>query len=59
MDLQITGIFGLLTLIIAVYVIIQILGSNADTARKVLWIVLVLILPLIGAILWWFMGPKS
>ncbi|MFK8017295.1 MAG: PLD nuclease N-terminal domain-containing protein [Gammaproteobacteria bacterium] len=59
MDLKISGIFGLLTLAVTVYVILNIAGSNATTKTKALWIVLVLILPLIGSILWWFTGPKS
>jgi len=59
MDLKISGIFGLLTLAVTVYVILNIAGSNAATKTKVLWIVLVLVLPLIGSILWWFTGPKS
>lgn len=59
MDLNISGIFGLLTLAIAVYVILQVAQSSATTGKKVLWIVIVLVLPLLGAILWWFMGPKN
>ncbi len=58
MDLNISGLFGLVTLAIVVYVILQIAQSTATTGRKALWIVVVLILPLIGAIAWWFMGPK-
>ena len=59
MELKHTGILGLISLVIMVYVIIQILGSGASNGHKVLWIVLVVLLPFLGAILWWFMGPKS
>jgi len=53
------GIFGILLLIAVVYAVISIAQSNADTGKKALWIVLVLLLPLLGFILWWFLGPKS
>lgn len=53
------GIFGILLLIAVVYAVINIAQSNADTGKKALWIVLVLLLPLLGVILWFFLGPKG
>jgi hypothetical protein len=53
------GRFGLLILIGDVYAIIKTLQSNASTGSKVLWIVLILVLPLLGLILWFFLGPKA
>jgi Phospholipase_D-nuclease N-terminal len=53
------GIFGLLVLIADVWAIVNILQSNADTGAKVLWTVVVLLLPLLGFILWYFLGPKT
>ncbi|WP_020593530.1 PLDc N-terminal domain-containing protein [Kiloniella laminariae] len=52
------GAFGLLVLIADIWAIVKIFQSNASTGAKVLWIVLVLLLPLLGLILWYFMGPK-
>jgi hypothetical protein len=52
------GIIGLLILIADIYAIIKILQSGASTGAKVLWIVVVLLLPVIGVILWFFLGPK-
>lgn len=52
-------LIGILILIADVYAILQIAGSSADTGKKALWIALVLILPLLGVILWWLLGPKS
>ena len=46
------GIFGLLILIGDIWAIINILQSSASTEKKVLWIVLVVVLPLLGLILW-------
>lgn len=59
MGFETTGIFGLLILVADIYAIVKILQSSADTARKVIWIIIVLLLPLLGVILWWFMGPKG
>ena len=53
------GIFGLLVLIADVWAIVNILQSGADTGGKVVWTVVVLVLPLLGFILWYFLGPKS
>lgn len=53
------GIFGLLVLVADVWAIVNILQSNADTGKKVLWTVLVIVLPLLGFILWYFAGPKT
>jgi hypothetical protein len=59
MDLQVGGIFGLLILAIDVWAIVTIVQSGATTAQKVLWIVLILLLPVLGVILWFLLGPRS
>lgn len=57
--MEVGGIFGLLVLIADVWAILNIFQSSADTLKKVLWIVLVLVLPLLGVILWYFAGPRG
>jgi hypothetical protein len=59
MDLQVGGIFGLLILALDVWAIVTIVQSGATTAQKVLWIVLILLLPVVGVILWFLLGPRS
>lgn len=53
------GILGLLVLIASVYAIVQVITSGASTGSKVLWTVLILILPVIGFIAWLIAGPRS
>ena len=53
------GIWGLIILIADIWAIVNILQSAADTGRKVLWVVVVLLLPVLGVMLWYFMGPKT
>jgi hypothetical protein len=59
MNVEVGGLFGLILLILDVYAIIKTIGSSASTGTKVLWIVVILILPLLGVILWALFGPKS
>jgi hypothetical protein len=59
MNIEVGGLFGLILLILDVFAIVKTIGSSAATGTKVLWIVVILLLPLLGLILWWLMGPKS
>ena len=52
-------LFRSLQLAVAIYAIVMILQSSAETGAKVLWVLLVLIVPLIGLIIWALMGPGS
>jgi phospholipase D-like protein len=53
------GILGLLILAGDIWAIINIFQSPASNGKKVLWILLVLLLPLLGLILWFFLGPRG
>jgi Phospholipase_D-nuclease N-terminal len=53
------SLFGIIVLIADVWAIINVFQSSADTGKKVLWTVLILILPVLGFILWYFLGPKT
>jgi hypothetical protein len=52
-------IWPLVHLALLVYAAIQILGSSADTTKKIIWIVVVAIFPLVGLIVWFFIGPGT
>ncbi|MDH4047320.1 MAG: PLD nuclease N-terminal domain-containing protein [Gammaproteobacteria bacterium] len=55
--MEVQGILGVLILLADVYAILQIAGSSAENGKKALWIVLVLLLPIIGVIIWYLAGP--
>ena len=59
MGVEVSGIFGLLILIADIWAIINVIQSGAGMGSKVLWVVLIVILPIIGFILWLLLGPKS
>ena len=56
---MINGIIGLLILIADIWAIVNVLQSRESTGTKILWIVLVLVLPVLGFAIWYFAGPKS
>ena len=51
------SVLYLLILIADVYAVVMILQSSARSNEKLLWVLLVLILPLIGVIVWYLAGP--
>jgi len=59
MGIEVGSIFGLLVLIADIWAIVHVAQSTAGTGRKVLWIVLILLLPVLGLILWFLLGPRS
>ncbi len=59
MGIEVGGIIGLIILALDIWAIINIFGSGASTGAKVLWILLVLLLPVIGLIVWLIAGPRS
>ena len=59
MNLTPTSIGGFILLILDIWAIVSIIGSNTSTGKKVLWVLLVVILPLLGFIIWLIFGPRS
>jgi succinate dehydrogenase/fumarate reductase cytochrome b subunit len=53
------SLWGVLVLIADVWAIVNILQSGSETAKKVLWTVLVLVLPVLGFLIWLFIGPRT
>jgi succinate dehydrogenase/fumarate reductase cytochrome b subunit len=53
------GILGVLILIGDIWALINILQSSVANDKKLLWVVVVVLLPLLGLILWFFLGPRD
>ena len=51
-------IIGAIIFVASVYAIMKIFQSDATTGAKAIWIIIILILPVIGGIAWFFAGPK-
>jgi hypothetical protein len=59
MGLEVGGILGLIGLVLAIWAILNVVQSGISTGGKVLWIVVLLVLPIIGFIAWLFFGPRK
>jgi hypothetical protein len=53
------GITGLIILVLDLWAIISVISSSSSVGTKVLWTLLVLILPVIGFIIWLVAGPRG
>jgi hypothetical protein len=51
-------LLSFIILIIDIIVIVDIVKSNKDTERKILWIIAVVFLPLLGPVLYYFVGKN-
>jgi len=59
MDFRYSGILGVLILAGDIWAIINIFQSSVSNEKKLLWILVVMLLPLLGLILWFFLGPRD
>jgi hypothetical protein len=59
MNFGYNGLIGVLILAGDIWAIINIFQSSASNEKKLLWILVVLLLPLLGLILWFFLGPRG
>jgi len=53
------SLWGLLILAGDIWAIINILQSSASNEKKLIWVIAVVLLPLLGLILWYFLGPRG
>jgi hypothetical protein len=53
------AILGLVVLVLDIIAIIDVLKSSMATGKKVLWIILILVLPLVGMVLYFLIGKKQ
>ena len=59
MNLGYNGLLGVLILAGDIWAIINIFQSSASIEKKLIWIVAVVLLPVVGLILWYFLGPRG
>lgn len=57
--LEIGGLGGLIVLVLDIWALVSIVGSDAATGAKVLWCLLVILLPILGFIIWLIAGPRA
>jgi hypothetical protein len=58
MDMQ-YGFLGLIVLALDIWAIVSIARSHVDSATKLVWIFVIVLLPAIGLVLWLAIGPRG
>ncbi|GFZ69404.1 Uncharacterized protein ALO70_03749 [Pseudomonas amygdali pv. eriobotryae] len=53
------GLVGLIILALDIWAIINVLKSCAETGKKILWVLLIVLLPVVGLIIWAILGPRG
>ncbi|QKZ06142.1 PLDc N-terminal domain-containing protein [Pseudomonas eucalypticola] len=53
------GLIGLIILALDIWAIINVVKSSAEVGMKVLWVLLILLLPVLGLIIWAIAGPRG
>ena len=51
------SLVGLVILVLDVIALMSLLKSGADTNAKILWALLIILLPLVGMVFYFLMGP--
>jgi succinate dehydrogenase/fumarate reductase cytochrome b subunit len=60
MELHIgNSLLGIIILFLDIWVIINVMQSSATANMKAFWIIIVLLLPIIGVVLWFLLGPRG
>ncbi|MBX3380543.1 MAG: PLDc N-terminal domain-containing protein [Phycisphaeraceae bacterium] len=52
------GLIGLIVLILDIIAIVEVLQSGRAVGEKLLWILLILLLPLVGVLIYFLIGRK-
>ncbi|MCU1716212.1 PLDc N-terminal domain-containing protein [Pseudomonas sp. 5P_3.1_Bac2] len=53
------GLLGLVILALDIWAILSVIKSSASLGVKLVWIVLIVILPVLGLIIWVLFGPRG
>lgn len=53
------GLGGIILLALDIWALVSVVGSNAGTGAKVIWVLVILFLPLVGFIAWLIFGPRA
>ncbi|MDX1425224.1 MAG: PLD nuclease N-terminal domain-containing protein [Kiloniellales bacterium] len=59
MSMEFGGLLGLLVLAADIWAIVNVLQSGASTGSKALWVLIIIVLPVLGLIIWLIAGPRG
>lgn len=52
-------VFGIIIFVLDVWAIASVINTNESNGKKLIWILVIAILPVVGLIAWWLAGPKA
>ena len=52
------GLIGLVILILDILAIVNIWKGRGDTTHKIIWTVVILVFPIVGLLVWYFVAKK-
>jgi len=53
------GIIGLLIFVADIWAILNIAQARVENLKKAIWIVVIVMLPVLGLVLWFLFGPRG
>jgi hypothetical protein len=53
------GLIGFAVFVLDIWAILKVFKSSASNGSKIFWTLIILVLPLLGLIIWYFAGPKE
>lgn len=53
------GLISLVILALDIWAIVNILKSTAETGMKIIWVLVIIVLPVLGLIIWAIAGPRG
>jgi len=56
---MLTGLIGFLVLVADIWAILQVFQSGESNGAKALWAAIIIVLPVVGLIVWYFAGPRE
>jgi hypothetical protein len=59
MGIEVGGFLGFIILVLDILAIVKVMNSGAGTGSKVIWTLIIVLLPVLGLVLWFFAGPKG
>ncbi|MCP5145461.1 MAG: PLDc N-terminal domain-containing protein [Gammaproteobacteria bacterium] len=57
--MEIGSLLGLVILVLDIFAILKVVQSGVPTINKVIWVIVILVLPVIGLLAWAIAGPRS
>ncbi|MCP8465743.1 PLDc N-terminal domain-containing protein [Pseudomonas sp. ZM23] len=59
MGSTLSGLISLVIFALDIWAIINVVRSGADMSMKIIWILVIVILPVLGLIIWAIAGPRG